>query len=178
VLLANLKEHTEIVRSAAFSADGNRVLTVADDGKAILWNASKGQVIQSFKRKSASASAACFSKDGRLVMTAFSDSTIVLWNGINGKLIKTMRGKYDNISSAKLSDDGKQVISTGATDIIVIWDIATGSQGYLTGHTDLVKEASYNPDANWALSIADDSTARLWNADVKKVKVIRGKGVC
>ena len=43
-MLAKLKGHTDSVKSASFSPDGQRVVTASGDQRARLWNAASGKL--------------------------------------------------------------------------------------------------------------------------------------
>jgi WD40 repeat protein len=66
--------HAATVTSAAFSPDGQRILTASSDNTARLWNLS-GQALVTFGGHTAEVWSAVFSPDGRRVLTASDDAT-------------------------------------------------------------------------------------------------------
>jgi WD40 repeat protein len=75
-----LKGHTDSVRSAAFSPDGERVVTGSDDDTARLWDAASGLEIGPLKGHTSSVRSAAFSPDGKRVVTASNDKTARVWD--------------------------------------------------------------------------------------------------
>jgi WD40 repeat protein len=73
--LSRLEGHSASVWSAAFSPDGQRVVTASDDKTARVWNAATGQVIAKLEDHWASVGSAAFSADGQRVVTASADNT-------------------------------------------------------------------------------------------------------
>src|SRR5262249_10934281 len=63
--MAVLKGHAASVQSAAFSADGKRVLTASDDDTARIWDAESGEEMAVLKGHAASVQSAAFSADGK-----------------------------------------------------------------------------------------------------------------
>jgi WD40 repeat protein len=77
--LHTLAGHTDWVTSAAFSPDGQRVVTASDDGTARVWDAATGQGLHTLAGHTDWVSSAAFSPDGRLVVTASADNTARTW---------------------------------------------------------------------------------------------------
>ncbi len=69
-LIADLKGHTQDVRSAQFSPDGKKIVTVSDDNTAKIWDAATGQLIADLKGHTQDVTSAQFSPDGKKIVTA------------------------------------------------------------------------------------------------------------
>jgi len=78
-LIAPLNGHTEAVRSAQFSADGSKIVTVSDDNSAKIWDASTGAAIGSLNGHTMGLRTAQFSSDGRKIVTASKDNSAKIW---------------------------------------------------------------------------------------------------
>src|SRR5262249_37628311 len=72
--------HTESVRTAALSSDGQTVLTGSDDGTARLWDARSGKPLGLPLQHEGPVSAVAFSPDGQSVLTGSFDGTAQLWD--------------------------------------------------------------------------------------------------
>src|SRR6202008_2689233 len=75
-----------MVRTAAFSPDGTRILTASADHSAKLWDTASGKLISSFDHQD-EVNDAAFSPDGARIVTASSDKTAKLWDTPSGKLL-------------------------------------------------------------------------------------------
>jgi WD40 repeat protein len=62
-------EHVTTVNCAAFSPDGNRIVTDSRDNTAAVWDAATGRSIAQFRHEDAVIRAS-FTPDGRHVLTA------------------------------------------------------------------------------------------------------------
>ena len=70
-----LQGHTDLVESAVFSPDGQRILTASDDKTARVWNAASGQLLATLQGHTESVKSAVFSPDGQRIVTASYDKT-------------------------------------------------------------------------------------------------------
>jgi WD40 repeat protein len=78
--IAVLKGHTAAFSSAAFSSDGERVVTAALDNTARIWDAESGKEITVLKGHTDVVSSAAFSGDDKRVVTASRDKTARIWD--------------------------------------------------------------------------------------------------
>ncbi|NJL34709.1 MAG: hypothetical protein HC893_13725 [Chloroflexaceae bacterium] len=82
------------------------------------------------------------------------------------------------VLSMAFSPDGRSIVTGYGDGGVYIWaivkepDVAVELRATLEGHTAPVWHASYSPDGQFILSIADDQTARLWTTDGTLVKVL------
>lgn len=72
--------HDGRVRSAAFSPDGQRVVTASEDGTARVWDMATGRPVGEPLRHDGWVLSAAFSPDGQRVVTGSADGTAGLWD--------------------------------------------------------------------------------------------------
>ena len=77
-LLADLNRHNQTVLSAAFSLDGNYILTRSRDNTAKLWNL-KGELLADLDKHTLQVNSVVFSPDGKYLLTSSQDHTAKLW---------------------------------------------------------------------------------------------------
>ena len=78
--LGEAMRHVDWAYSAAFSADGTRVVTASRDGKARIWDAHSRQTLGEAMRHQSEVRSAVFSADGTRVVTASNDGTARVWD--------------------------------------------------------------------------------------------------
>jgi WD40 repeat protein/ABC-type oligopeptide transport system ATPase subunit len=171
-----LRGHTGVVRSAAFSPDGKRVVTASGDSTARLWDTESGKEIAVLKGHTSLVSSAAFSPDGKRVVTASDDDTARLWDAESGKEIAVLKGHTDFVWSAAFSPDGKRVVTASGDSTARLWDTESGKEiTVLKGHTSALVSAAFSPDGKRVVTASIDSTARLWDAESgNEVAVLKG----
>jgi WD40 repeat protein len=156
--------------SAAWSPDGQAVLTGSLDGTARVWDALTGEELRSLGGHTGGVSSAKFSPDtpegtgGRTIVTAGEDGTARVWDAQTGQQVLSLEHP-DWVRSADYSPDGQTIVTAGEDGVVRVWDAQTGEQlRALEGHTARVWSAAYSPDGLTIVTASDDHTARVWDA--------------
>jgi predicted oxidoreductase (fatty acid repression mutant protein) len=166
--------HVEEVRSAAFSPDGSRVVTVSADYTARIWDAGSGKEL-AVLRPGKWVNSAAFSPDGSRIVTVSNDEIARIWDTGSGKELAVLRhGKW--VNSAVFSPDGSRIVTVSMDRSARIWDAGIASQiAVLSGHRDWVRSAVFSPDGSRIVTVSADKTARIWDATSgKELAVLRG----
>jgi Tol biopolymer transport system component len=162
-----LKGHIDLVRSAAFSPDGKRIVTASLDATARLWDAQTGQPVGvRLMGHDEYVRSAAFSPDGKRVVTASFDKTARLWDAATGKPVaEPLRGHEDKVRSAAFSPDGKRIVTVSDDRTARLWDAETGKPiaEPLRGHERPVSDAMFSGDGRRIVTVSGDRTARVWN---------------
>jgi WD40 repeat protein len=160
-----LSGHTERLTSAAFSADGARIVTSSFDKTARVWNAATGQQLMLLSGPMARVNSAGFSPDGSRIVTAAYDNMARVWDAATRRQTALLEGHADRVWSAAFSPDGTRVVTSSFDKSARIWDAASGRQlALLSGHTNLVATAAFSADGMRIVTASNDSTARVWDA--------------
>ena len=77
------------VNVAAYNPGGSRIVTASDDGKARIYNARTGKLLQTLEHDGP-VLAAAFSRDGKLVATGNDDGTAIVWNPATGERVAVL----------------------------------------------------------------------------------------
>jgi WD40 repeat protein len=163
-----LRGHANYVKVAAFSPDGQRVLTASRDQTARLWDAFTGQLLTELRGHSGPVKAAAFSPDGQRVLTSSEDQTARLWDAFTGQLLAELRGHSQAVLAAVFSPDGQWVLTASGDQTARLWDAFAGKLlAELRGHSGPVTAAAFSPDGQRLLTASGDRTARLWSVTTR-----------
>ena len=108
--------HRRYLRTACFSRDGARVLTVGDGGPSPkLWDASSGRLLAELEGHRQGVRFATFSPNGLLISSADVDNVAMLWDGHSGRLLWELPGSTHQLSASAFSPDGAVLVTGLAT---------------------------------------------------------------
>src|SRR5438876_855351 len=116
-------KHEDLVDSAQFSPDGQRVVTASKDKTARLWDTASGKAVgEPMKHKGIAWSAQFSSADGQRVVTASDKKTARLWDAASGKpIVEPMKHKH-SVYSAQFSPDSQRVVTASWDNTARVWD--------------------------------------------------------
>jgi WD40 repeat protein len=160
-----LLRHSQRIRSAAFSPDGQRVVTASDDGTARVWEARTGRPAGPPLRHKKPVSSALFSPDGRFIATACEDGRARLWPGPAGAPEPVHVLEHDKpVRSLRFSRDGQRVITASEDHTVRIWSTRTGMALLTLSHPGVVLSAEIGADGRQAVTVAG-RMIYLWDAE-------------
>jgi WD40 repeat protein len=156
--LLNLHGHAQRVNSVAFSPDGKRLASAADDGAVKVWDATTGQELLTLR----GGRCVIFSPDGQhLALT--DDRTVKVCDATTGQEVLTLRGHADRVASVAYRPDGKHLASASRDRTVKVWDATTGLEVVtLHGHTQDVTGVAFSPDGKRLASSSGDHFQHAW----------------
>lgn len=158
--------HAYEIKSAEFSPDGKKIVTVSIDGTAKLWEASSGKLVNDLRTTASGDPSLMLIKSvkfvpgGNKILLRYNNGEALLMDVHSGKEIYFGNGK---ITVDQFSSDGKKmVLSYRGGDTIYNSDTGTPVIPLKTnGPNDVL---SWSPDGKTIVSGSPDSTIRIWNA--------------
>ena len=178
----SLGGHTEVVRSVAFSADGQVLASGSHDNTIRLWEVSTGNNLRWFYNRSSSNEYSndvygiVFSPDGQTVASSGQYRrggnqqrhvrTLQLWEVSTGDRVWARDADSSWTHGIAFSPDGNTLAGGGNDHTIKLWEVSTGNRlRVLTGHTDAIRSVVFSPDGQLLASAGRDNTIRLWDAN-------------
>ena len=158
--------HFDAINALAYSPDGQRIITAADDGKIKVWDSQSGFCIVTFTEHSSSVTACKFTKRGKILFTASLDGSVRAWDLIRYRNFKTFTAPTRLSFSSIAVDPSGEVVCAGSLDSfdIHIWSVQTGQLlDQLSGHEGPVASLEFSPSGGVLVSGSWDHTVRLWS---------------
>lgn len=79
-LVYTFEGHNDWVHGAAFSPDGQMLVTVSEDKTIYIWDLTTGKQVARLTGHQASVNTVAFSPDGKAILTGSSDNEVILWS--------------------------------------------------------------------------------------------------
>ena len=156
-------KHESRITAAAFSPDGQTMLTGSYDRSARLWDASTGAPIDPLLFHQGWVFAVAFSPDGKTVLTGCMDDTARLWDAATGSadrrpLDPSRLGHGRGLQPRRQDGLDRQPRPDGPT-------LGPGHRQPIGGamqHQGPVMAVAFRPDGKAVLTASGDNTVRLW----------------
>jgi WD40 repeat protein len=130
--IVTLDEHSDGLRSTAFTRDGSRILATYDDGKVRLWE-TNGKPIKTFSPlridddgRAHVLVKAVFAPGGDGILTLDDDGKVQMWDSV-GELLATLQGSGGTARTrsapvAVFSPDGHRILTASGDSPVRLWD--------------------------------------------------------
>ncbi|WP_308257133.1 nSTAND1 domain-containing NTPase [Saccharothrix luteola] len=123
--LAVITDHTDAVKSVAFSPDGRLLAGAGSDRIATLWDVTdltRPIRLATFTGYTDAVKCVAFSPDGRTLATASADKTAVLWDVPTRTRLATLTGHTKPVDAVAYAPDGRTLATAGEDWSAKLWD--------------------------------------------------------
>jgi WD40 repeat protein len=178
-----LKGHTDIVDTIAFSPDGKTIATAGADKAVKLWNPVDGKELKNLGAHDGSVYHVAFSPDGKLLASAGSgkDNLVKIWDVKEQKELKQLKGHEQPVTSVVFA--GNNVVVTTSMDrTIRVWNATDGKETKKLGPTtDDPYSIAWSEKGKVAAVCGYSGQITVWALDADKPKfthAIKNPGYC
>ena len=182
-LIRQAQAHGALVKTVAFSADGNLLATGSYDKTILLWKMPGSRIPVRLSEPLIGhfsfVNSLAFSPDGRTLISAGDDRNLFIWNisnpGRAQPLRSVPRAHEAPINMITFSPNGKQLASASDDNSVILWDwdsdqrtLQEGRQ--LKGHTGFVRSIAFqkNDEQIILASAGFDNQIILWDPETGK----------
>ncbi len=159
-----------VTHVAAFSPDGQRLATHAEDGSLETWDVATGHLLRTASVRSSKVQAFAFSGDGRRIATCGYDAAVRLWDAETLQSVKPILEHPDEVYDLDFSPDDSRIVTVGASGVRM-WDAETGELLAAFGETvDYVyTEVVFSPNGRYVVAACSPTNAKASDAGIIKV---------
>jgi WD40 repeat protein/uncharacterized caspase-like protein len=121
-----LRGHSSLVYSIAWSGNSMQLATGSNDSTTRLWQVSDWTSISELRGHEKDIQAIAYSPAESLLATASADHRGKIWNAATGELISDLKARTRAQRAASFSPDGKLIASGGYDSSARVWEVQSG----------------------------------------------------
>lgn len=160
-----LREHTDWVRTVAFSPDGQTLATAGNDRRLLLWDPEAGQLRRVLATQDSAITAIRFSPDGTQLAACGFNDTVLLYDLETGAVTQRLGCGCDDMRAIAFSPDGAQLAAAGRDGRVMWWNTGTGEIVHeAQPHRQRVRGVAFSHDGAQVISAGEDRQLSVMNA--------------
>jgi serine/threonine protein kinase/tetratricopeptide (TPR) repeat protein len=150
---------------AAFSPQGQRLATAAEDGTVRILDLETAKIVAESSWHQANVNRLSFSADGRLLVSASDDGTARVWDPNLGEALSPPLVHQQWVTHAAFSLDGRLVVTGCVDGSARVWDWESGQERFpAVEHGGMLWAVVFSPDGQCFATAGWNGLTRLWNA--------------
>ncbi len=158
------------IKHAAFSPDGNTIITSSSDCTSIIWDAKTGAFLKSLKGEVVELTSQVYSKKNKILVTGQIDGSVRFWKTGYGQLIRSSNEHDSWITEISLSPDESKVATVSKSGQLSTWDISSGALlNKWEAHANWIVDVQFSSDGKKLITGSWDNTAGLWDVATGKL---------
>jgi WD40 repeat protein len=158
--------------AAAFSPDGQTLISGGLAGFIDIWDVPRRQAVASIPAHSARVVSVAISPDGTLAASGSTDNTIKLWNLKAKRWLATLKGHKRPVWVLAFSPDGQTLASGSGDHSVRLWNVSLHREaailrmftGSNPGVPEEINSLSFSPDGNTLGAVTKRGMLTLFRA--------------
>jgi WD40 repeat protein/tRNA A-37 threonylcarbamoyl transferase component Bud32 len=169
------RRHGSIVRSLAFTTDGNQLVSGAEDNTIKLWQTGTADVVRTFRGHTGFVNSVALESEKGLLASASDDATVRIWDASGNDESRILRGHTWHVSDVAASPVSSLIVSCSGGEgepgrELIFWDASTGKPvSMIPTNVDTVFCVAFSPDGKEIAYTSWDSIVRFRNTETAKL---------
>jgi WD40 repeat protein len=160
---SQVRDEIRGVYGEAFSADGNWLACVTDQGSIGLFDVHKWQEVDRVNSKNTSFIAVSFAPDSKSFVTGDDEGGVRLWSVSPLREVALVGRHAARVKSVAFSPDGREVASAGDDRNIYLWNVSRRRLITSIGtHTAPLLSVAFSPDGKKLVAGGHDNSVRIF----------------
>jgi len=160
--LRRMEGHTNNVMAVAYSPDGKRLVSGAQDNVAIIWDATSKSELARLSGHANHVMSVAFSPDGKVVLTGGRDNAAILWNASDGSELRRFTRHEEAVIAVGFSPDMTYCFSASADGTICTWETQTTSVTRRIA-AGKISSAAFSANGKIALAGGQEKSIGVWD---------------
>jgi len=164
---------TSVVHALAFSQNGTKLASGAEDGTGVVWDVSTGMRLHKIvDEQHMQIFAVRFAPSSGELITAGDNATIKFWDLSSEEMSYAIHGHTGSIRDLAISSDNKWLATAAQDQTARVWDLSLRYKDFSN-----LSEIGYNPngpilsgDAQFAAGIGANEKIKIWNRETGKAQ--------
>ena len=163
---------------AAFSPDGNEVVTADNDGSVRVFNLKTFKTVMTLSAGEADASSVAFSPDGKQIAAGYSSGRARVWDVPTRLQLTLLAGGASSVEAAQFNANGSEIVTASDDGTIRVWHSqpremrAEFANAKADGTPNPVSEAVYSSNGRRVLSFDNSGRIHVFSASGVQQAVI------
>ncbi|MEW6556238.1 MAG: OmpA family protein [Elusimicrobiota bacterium] len=171
-LLKTFENHKYLIKSFAFSPDGNILAIGYTDGSIKLWDTNFSKELRALKEHTNVVTSLTFSPNSKYLASGDWGGCIFLWDVHFGKRIRNYVKHLTLVTSLDFSPRGDMLASACADNSIIVWNVKGENILYtILDHFSTVSCIKWNKQGDKIYSSSWDKTIQIWDMRFKASSV-------
>ncbi len=182
-----LRGHSREVTDCVFTPDGNKLISVGNDNRIILWNVETGKIERKFfgstgrinqDENDNAIECVTLSPDGRTIVTGHHDSdknnlaSLKFWQVDRKENPYVLSKGTSPVTQLKFSPDGKKLaIMRYITNSVELWDLVNNKalNPIRNGLIPTNRDCAFSPDGKYLFIVSTEKNASLYEVATQKL---------
>ncbi|HIM29247.1 MAG TPA: hypothetical protein EYG57_06790 [Planctomycetes bacterium] len=160
---AALEGHTDAVAAAAYSPDGQLIVSGSFDRTLKVWNAATGANLRTLSGHTGQVLTVAVAPNGRQFASGSRDQTVKLWDLYIPTPLQQLLGHTDAVNAILVQTEPAWTASASSDKLVKIWDTSGMLLRDLAGHESSVLRLAAFKDGSQLASADVNGVVRIWN---------------